>query len=363
MKLYSIKLNKLLFYLVLAVILGCNASNQSDFSRNAETPLNQVIINYLAVPGYINADFAAQTIGQEVRFEHADRVNEKLYFSMSLEEKDLSKICIDTTQIEYGKRINGISYLPPAQLKDSTRTIFRFPYDQLWIDSTVNVNCSLGKYTYSLSLFELRDLAKAHTLYNSPALCLWETESQQQASIANHSAPIAKPNEPSLMRLLPQIVADSVSQEVHAQALLDFVSEEITYQFHGAYEIFMKPHEVLLSGRSDCSGKVVLYASLLEQVEIPYLLVYLDNHICVAVAGDFPTQNDMFFEHEGKRYFIAETTVEHFQIGKTRLHEPITEDRFVFLQKPGYQTKLYDVARSDSLDFVMMEVEVEDSTN
>jgi len=79
-----------------------------------------------------------------------------------------------------------------------------------------------------------------------------------------------------------------------AQRLLDFVTEELDYDPSDAIsgiEVLKRPNEVLMTKSSDCSGKVILYASLLEQTNIDYRLVYFDGHIAVAVEGEYGNRN------------------------------------------------------------------------
>ena len=59
----------------------------------------------------------------------------------------------------------------------------------------------------------------------------------------------------------------------------------------------------------------------------------------------------MFFLHEGETFTIAETTAEGFAIGKSELIEPMETWHYKFLQKPGKNTKLFDLWRNDSLEF------------
>jgi len=70
----------------------------------------------------------------------------------------------------------------------------------------------------------------------------------------------------------------------------------MTYNYSEAYEhakVLKRPNEVLMTGNSDCSGLTILYASLLEQTEADYRLVYAPEHTTVAVAGNFPARNGM----------------------------------------------------------------------
>ena len=353
-------------WLMLAVVTACQTRSGSavegrDIRENIS--YQQTIVNYLGLPKFVHDSFAAQVLPSFARLEKYDQRGKLMYFSTPIEDflpSQMKKLVLDTSQIEYGKPYgNGYVKLGPAYLYNRDRLLFRFPLDQLKVDSSLVFQKSFDSGMYELPLSDMRDFLAARNLYNSPALFLSDTtEGGDLYIIANHSAPIAPQGEPTLTALAEQLVLSGDSREVKAQKLLDFVTEQIEYESHGGYEIFMKPHEILLSGKTDCSGKVVLYSSLLHQVGIEHLLIYQDEHICVALPGDFPDENRMQFFHEGLAYQIAETTLPQFQIGITELHQPIVPQAFEHIQRPGYRTRLYEVATGDSLEFAVRYVPV-----
>ena len=80
---------------------------------------------------------------------------------------------------------------------------------------------------------------------------------------------------------------------------------------------------------SDCSGKIILYASLLEQTNTDYRLIYMDDHIAVAVEGDYSDRNELDFNLGDKTYSIAETTANGFQIGASMLNMNIADIKYI----------------------------------
>lgn len=317
--------------------------------------VRDAVINYLALPDFTLPDFQAQTIGTDARFERVNRRRGLLYFSVPrphLHDQNLINLVTDTSCIEYGVIDGRQMKLGRVSTWDTSRLLIRFPDSLLLLDTTRVLTRDFGSASYRIPLPELRDLMTARGLYNSPALfVVGYTDDGRQRVIANHAAPIARYGVPSLTDLVWQLTDSTQSMEMQAQALLDFVTQKIEYREYDKYEVFLKPHEVILSGRGDCSGKVVLFSSLLHQAQIPHLLVYQKAHICVAIPGDFPSRNGMSFEHQGQIYFIAETTVRGFRIGHTRFYPPSTPETFQYLQYPGKQTKLFDLSKQDSLPF------------
>ena len=90
-----------------------------------------------------------------------------------------------------------------------------------------------------------------------------------------------------------------------------------------------------MAGRGDCSSKSILLASLLEQINEDYLLVYYKDHITVAVRkGKFPNNNGLTFMREGETWLIAEATVPGFQIGETIVENKLIFKDVEYVQRP-----------------------------
>ena len=118
---------------------------------------------------------------------------------------------------------------------------------------------------------------------------------------------------------------DPFSHEKRSLALLRFVQSLKYTPDYGAdevkkYEVVMPPAFTLAYGGGDCDDLVILYASLLEALGMPYKILLTSNHSMVGVPGDF----DEFYEDNGISfllqseegdngwpYFYAETTDAH----------------------------------------------------
>ncbi len=348
-------------WLILPLLLltaGCSTSSQVETSPvvSDEDDLRGALLTYLRHPRFAHDDFCEQAFGIQAKMERYDRAAGEIYFSTDsasfLEGKHLG-LCANVADITFGERRGKYQVLDKWVNSQDDRVLMRIPAEKLRVDTTRALHKDFGDIRYTLSMKELLGFSRSTALYNGPVLAEYTPDpATEPVAIANHCATITPFGEPSLQRLVDQLTAGASSQEAKAQALLDFVTNEIGYTGLGGMEIFFRPNEVIFSQKADCSGKTVLYASLLEQAKIPYMLVYLPSHICVAVQGDFPTTNDMHFTHEGIQYTIAETTAEGFVIGESLLQMPITEDTFEFLQYPGKRTRLYDLAEKDSLPFL-----------
>jgi hypothetical protein len=167
---------------------------------------------------------------------------------------------------------------------------------------------------------------------------------------------VGKPNEPSLQRLVKELLKDVPdNRESKIQRLLDFVTNEIEYNYTealGGGETLKRPNEILATRNGDCSNKTILLASLLEQINEDYILLYCPKHITVAVPqGDFPNENKMDFEWERKNWLIAETTLPGFQVGKTIVKDFIKITPVNFVQRPKEKNIIFDASSMKVLEF------------
>jgi hypothetical protein len=159
----------------------------------------------------------------------------------------------------------------------------------------------------------------------------------------NHGAMVAKPGEPTLQSLVKQLVKEEKDTSKQIQILLDFVTNEINFNYremYATYEVLKRPNEVLLTRSSDCSGKSILFASLLEQIGADYHFAYLKDHLCVIVNGTFPSDSVHTYQVNKKSYQLAETTLPGFKIGVTQLEQPMFWHKILFTQKPSRDSKI-----------------------
>lgn len=218
------------------------------------------------------------------------------------------------------------------------------------------INIPFESVNYSINMQELYDFATNKSIFGGHLLVDTGTNSLgRHQTIANHGALVAKKGESSLERLVESLTKYERKDEVKAQSLLDFVTKEVKYVDSYANmtkEVLKRPNEVLMTSESDCSGKAILYASLLEQTNIDYKLCYLDNHILIAVEGDYENKNGLSFNIGDKTYSIASTAVNDFEIGYSGLNRRFEIGDINYIQKPGKNSKFYDAKTGESLPFM-----------
>ena len=103
---------------------------------------------------------------------------------------------------------------------------------------------------------------------------------------------------------------------------------------------------------ADCSNKTILLASMLEQINEEYILLYCPQHITVAVPqGNYSIENGLDFTWNQKPWVIAETTAPGFQIGKSMVVDPNRLTSVQYVQNPKNSDVIFDANSYEVLKF------------
>ncbi|MFK7921778.1 MAG: hypothetical protein AB8H47_07455 [Bacteroidia bacterium] len=328
--------------------------DKKEIADSSYSPLQECLLNQLSTEEIAYPAFWEQASGSKASFYQFDQNADNLYFSLPFDElsdrSNLSKICLDTSAITFGDHLDEYISLDGLVLSDSLGMIFRFPANLLTADTTRRLSAG----DYSLTLAEMVRWNQNKYVYNGPVL--FALDPINSVALPNLSPTIAMPGTPSIKRLVHKLTAKTKKQEEKAQQLLDFVSQQIEYKSYGPYQVFIRPHEILLAQKGDDRGKLSLYASLLGEAKIPYLIVYLEIGPTIAVAGDFVNGNRLNFLHEGQEYTLAAPTIKDFVLGETKMMEAYKWSHAHYVQYPGKETRLFDLANQDSIGFMSVEV-------
>lgn len=109
-----------------------------------------------------------------------------------------------------------------------------------------------------------------------------------------------------------------------AELLLSFVQDKgeetpCIRATRDRYSYAKYPIETLVEGCGDCEDHAVLYASLLEAAGINAVLVVFENHVMTGVHVGPPYYwllgAEWYVEHEGRQYYLAETTGQGWRVG------------------------------------------------
>lgn len=110
------------------------------------------------------------------------------------------------------------------------------------------------------------------------------------------------------------------SDKEYAKEALKFVHSTVYYMTDenstGESEYWKYPTETLFDQVGDCEDTVFLYAALLKAKDIPCVILEFPEHVAIGVEiEDF---YGTYYEHDGKKYFFAETTSNKFDEDKMR---------------------------------------------
>jgi hypothetical protein len=319
--------------------------------------LRRTILSYLSEPQFSNSDLLEQISNTKARLELLDLVQRIVYFSIPQNRyngETLKELTTNPKRVEFGRVSNGLVRLGDYTLERGGSLFFRFPMNDFRVDSYDLISISFRGFSYEVTMPELQGFLDNKSVYGGRlSVDIGVNEYGFHKLMANHGAFVAKKGEISLYKLVKKIVGNSSSNERIAQKLLNFVTENLNYNNSEAVsqeEVLKRPNEVLMTRGSDCSGLVILYASLLEQTDIDYRLVYFKQHVSVGIGGNYSNKNGLKFEDTGSVYSIAETTTKSFQIGRT--HIPLNVNDIQYLQRPGKDALITNFKTGAALPFL-----------
>ncbi len=334
---------KLYFYLFILIISSCK-------NKNALTPskYQKAVLYYLTENALFSDTFSYMVWKIPIDCRAVMVENDDIYFSCNnkiSKEKIKNTIALDMSKIEFANCNNGeVCNFGPMNGDITGLHAFKINVLNLKIDSNLKFNCLLKNKKMQISLNEIVNAMDSNKYYNYKKYMILPDNEKWAHNIG---ALISMPTKDKLVNKIAKEITTSLStNEEKAQALLDFVTEEVQYSYEDAWynnEILKHAHEVLLSGIADCSGKSTLYASLLEACQIPYCLLYFKDHVNVGVKGNFSEMNNYNFEIKKEKYYMAETTTPQFKIGFSTLINAEILKEVLMYQLPSKGEKIIDV--------------------
>ncbi|MBL8180614.1 MAG: transglutaminase domain-containing protein [Blastocatellia bacterium] len=326
--------------------------------------IRNTMVTMLDYQRFSGEEFRTQLLGKG-RLERYKKVVDEAIFTYprSSDEEFLefvNKTFWDITKVEFGTEKDGELILADYKAPSSERfgRLFRTTLSNIKIDHRQTLNFPFNTVSYSPTLEEIKNLTNNSQVYGGRMITQVPERSFSPTIIfANHGIMVAKPGEPSLKRLADELVKNAgTDRYARIQALVDFVSNEIEYSYSEALsrgETLKRGSETLMTRSGDCSNKTILLASLLEQINEEYVLLYTPRHITVAVPqGEFVNDNKLDFTWEGKNWLIAETTVPGFQVGKSLVTEPRLLTTVEYVQNPKNAGVIFDANSYEVLKFL-----------
>lgn len=362
----------LIIGLIVAIIVGivgyfAYRANQEKVKIarqvRAEENMRDTTVLMLAYAKFSGEEFRQQILGKG-RLERFERVNEDLYFTYppaNQEEFDefTNKFFVDKSKLEMAQESDGRLRLGgySVGIGEQKPYFFRTSLKNFKIDSSQTLTFPYKTVNYTMSLQEAKSFLDNLQVYGGNMVAdATQRMNDPILLFANHGIMVGKPNEPSLKRLVNDLLKDVPdNREAKIQRLVDFVSNEIEYNYSeaiGGGETLKRPNEILMTRNGDCSNKTILLASLLEQIGEDYIMLYCPKHITVAVPqGNFPNENKMDFEWERKNWLIAETTLPGFQVGVTKVKDFNKITPVSFVQRPKEKNIIFDASSLKVLEF------------
>jgi hypothetical protein len=324
--------------------------------------IRDTTVMMLAQPTFSGEDFREQILGKGRLVKYVRSLKDAYFLYPTGDDPGFdafeSKYFVDRAKVEFAKEENGEVSLGGYSLpiSDGMR-FFRTTLDNIRIEPNQDLTFQLKDAVYEVSLKELRNFEDSSELYGGKLIARMPSRRDEpQFVFANHGIMVAKPGEPSLERLTNELLKGvGPDRQVRIQRLVDFVSNDIDYSFAEATsrnETLKRASETLMTRNGDCSNKTILLASLLEQINEEYILVYCPQHITVAVPqGDFADENQLDLTWNQKNWLIAETTLPGFQVGKTRVADTQRLMHINYIQDPKNADVIFDANSYEVLKF------------
>lgn len=264
------------FYCIYIVVLlsACNNGSRDEGLTYEEYQLHAA--NLVAQPKYSGDSMLYRLTGADARLEMFYTDTRTLYFTCEKDKVNevLSKLVIHKDSIEMARQNGDKLELDNKVYHDLTKAFFKCAAANLRVDTARFIQIPYGNAVYRITLPQIVDFITMKSNLRGGAFAI----TPNKEMMVSHGVAVSKKGEPSLTDLVRQLTSMNQTTEVKAQKLLDFVANQIEYNEREAFsgtETIKRPDEILFTRNSDCSGKTILYASLLQanQLQVVYIIL------------------------------------------------------------------------------------------
>ena len=323
----------------------------------SDKDVQEATLSMLSQPTFSGGNFEEQVLGEVVTFDLYDLRQDPpmIYFSIRKNRRETGEL-----QQAADRFLADSSNVETEQMQSEGHWAFSTPASNFRVAPDMKLTFPYNPIEYDVSLKELTLNMRNVGMYGGKLQAVLSRRGRSVTVMISHGVFVAEPGNPSVHRLVVNLLKDvqtdpTTKHQLIIQTLLDFVTREISYNGLASLsssETMKRAPETLMTGTGDCSNKAILFASLLEQTDRDYILVYFRDHISVAVeVGNFPTDNGWIFEWGGKEWVICETTTPGFQIGSTILVENFSLESIRYIQRPREKNTIYDARTGEKLLF------------
>jgi len=326
------------------------------FHLESERDYRNILLSYISNSSFVTDNILEQLTGCPADLVRWDVSEHMLYFTVDRAlyesgEAHLDLLAVDPSLIEFPEENNrgqqefGEGEDRLTYLGTDGNIFFRIHEQNFRVDMERGTTIHFDSIDYDMILTpeDLLDSMNNRRIWKGREFNRDEYQDISSLSIgrrmqiANHGSYVSRPDDPVLTELVDSLSEGLQTKEEIAQRLLDFVYAETRYSFaetRRSSETLKRAYETLMSGESDCSGRTILYSSLLATAGIDNFLVYTDDHIYTVVEGEYPEGQAPRVELEGRTYTVADTTVMGVRYiigqGPSASIRPV-----IFYQRPG----------------------------
>lgn len=341
-------------FCLLALITQVSCSSSKTEEISAYEKLQRQTINFIAQPTFSGDYIFYKITSAKANLEMYYYDIQQAYFTCNKQDyvpENLNKFIINMDCVVVAQLKNNRLELDTKVYTDTSKVFFKMPVSNFKVDSNRVIETRYDDVTYKVTLPQIFNFSNLKSAIGGGAIAITEDNHH----FMNHGSVVAKKNEASLNDFVKQVTKHEMTTEAKAQSLLNFVSQKIEYNQDEAtngYETIKRPDEVLFTKNSDCSGKAILYASLLQQLDVKWSLFYFENHICVGVAGKFNETNPHKFKLNGIDYYLAEITDPNAIIGVDSWEGQMNADNLEYYQLSDSSSNVYSYKTNKKLEFV-----------
>ncbi|MCB9032611.1 MAG: transglutaminase family protein [Chitinophagales bacterium] len=348
------------FLAIVFVCLSIIACKQEKTKQYSHYEYQMEAAAIMRQPKFYGDSIVSNLLGVNFQVLKVDYPNNAFYFSCS--RKDFNTIAqkafLHKDSIDFGDESGDYIWYGNLYILKEDKYLCRTSISNLNIDTAKLITSKFSNnIIYKINLAQIVTSIDMENQLRGGIFCITEDDNY----IVNHSPPVIVKGEPTISKLAQAITKNKITFEDKVQALLDFVSYDIDYNFEEGYgnkEVIKRPCEILLTKNSDCSGKAILFASLLQQIDADWCFLYYPKHITVGVVGNFKTKHPITVNLKGKTYFIAETTDPMSIIGDEKFKSQLKKENIIYYQLPQKSDEIFNYKTKKPLPFVTVKKEV-----
>jgi hypothetical protein len=296
-------------------------------------PYRDTLLSLVAQPAFGGDALSAQLLGR-AELESWDVGRERLLFSLSrtaVGEREARSAVVaeskrfiaDPTRIELseaaGMRLAVAEF--EALRTDERHVMFAVDLGNIQFKDSDELVFPYRDVQYRATPAELESYLQRYSVYGGLLTVPLERYAEGYGSpqLVNLGTMVARSGEPSLTRFAAALAGNAEGRE-RLQRLVGFVTQDIALATDAGEDRLLKdPASILMTGAASPGGRVVLLASLLEQISVPYVIVYGPSGAWIAVDGKglYKPSQGSGFAWNSRIWSLIDLRRSDFRLGET----------------------------------------------